>query len=351
MSKKTVLGVIFGGKSSEYEVSIMSAKAVMQAVDRAKFDIVTIGISREGKWLLYNGDPKKIQPDLWEKDSEVLNLMELKEKIDFALPVLHGTYGEDGTIQGLFEMLDIPYGGCGVLASSLCMDKGMAKDVFVQNQIATCKSVNVSRNSVRENLDGTATELMDYFRCPVYVKPSNMGSSVGVSRAETKEEIAKALILADRFDRRIIVEEEIKGRELEVAIMGNNQLESAGPGEILPPDDFYDYESKYKSGSGTRLIVPAEISEEQKTEFIKIAEKAYRACDCSGFARVDFFLEDETERILINEINTIPGFTKYSMFPLLFAEKGVSFSEVIERIVEYGYERYNDKNQRETVYR
>ena len=351
MMGKTRLGVIFGGKSSEHEVSCVSAKNVMQMADKDKFEIVCIGIDRDGKWLHYKGEPEDIEIDKWQENTEPIELLKLKEIIDFAFPVLHGMYGEDGTIQGLFEMLDIPYAGCGVLASSLCMDKGMAKEIFVRYGIPTCRYRNVTKEKFLKNPEKTVDDLKKHFSGAMFVKPSNLGSSVGISRAETKEELMEALKLAVKYDRRIIVEEAIDAREVEVAVTGNDELDTGYVGEIEIVSQFYDYEAKYSEDSGTKLNIPANLDEGTADKIVKYAHRAYRALDCAGFARLDFFVERGTGRILINEINTIPGFTKYSMFPVMFEKKGLPNNELIERIVNLGYERYNDKNNRETTHR
>ena len=348
---KIRLGVIFGGKSSEHEVSCVSAKNVMLMADSEKYDIVCIGIDRDGTWLHYTGKPENIQVDRWQEDTEPVEISKLKELIDFAFPVLHGMYGEDGTIQGLFEMMNIPYAGCGVLASSLCMDKGMAKEIFVRYGIPTCKYRNVSKEAFIRNPERTVDELMEHFDGAMFVKPSNLGSSVGISRAENREQLMEALKLAIRYDRRIIVEEAIDAREVECAVIGNDKLDTGYLGEIEMVTEFYDYEAKYSGESGTTLQIPAKIEENTAEKIIRYAHRAYRALDCAGFARLDFFVERGTGRVLINEINTIPGFTEYSMFPVMFGRKGVPADKLIERIVDLGYERYNDKNNRQTVYR
>lgn len=349
--EKNRIGVIFGGKSGEHEVSLMSAKAVIKAINNEKHDVVMIGIDRDGRWLLYKGDVDGIVTDLWEENSEPIDIGKIKELIDFALPIVHGTYGEDGTIQGLFEMLDVPYAGCGVLSSSMCMDKVVAKDLFVKYGIPTCDYMMVTREELDSDMDAAVDRIWEYFDGHVFVKPSNMGSSVGISKASDRESLRKALAEAAKFDRRIIVEEAVDAREVETAVIGNNVPQIGSVGEIIAGSDFYDYHAKYTDDSGSRLVIPAPISPEAEKKIRELAVRAYKAMDCTGFARVDFFVDRETEDVLINEINTIPGFTKYSMFPLLWKDAGIEFSDLIEKIVEFGYERYNDKNNRQTVYR
>ncbi len=340
------IGVIFGGNSGEHEVSLMSAAAVISAIDKSKYEIVRIGITKEGKWLRYDGPVDKIPSGEWSRDGKELNVWNLNNIIDFAFPVLHGSCGEDGTMQGLLEIMDIPYAGCGVLASALCMDKAAAKDIFELNGIKTCKYMLVYAAEVDKDADFVAEDIEKRIPGAVFIKPSNMGSSIGISKAKGREEIVKALRLAASYDRRIIVEQAVTAREIEVAVIGNEYPQAADPGEIIAASEYYDYESKYTDGSGTLLEIPAHLEPELKQKIKDLAVKAYRAADCAGFSRVDFFVDRRTDEVLINEINTIPGFTKYSMFPILWENSGIGFTELIERIVEFGYERYNDKNNR-----
>jgi len=344
------IGIIFGGRSFEHEVSLMSAVSVMKVLDPEKFEIIPIGITKDGDWKKYIGPIADIENGAWEKTATPFNPGDLKKEIDFAFPILHGPYGEDGTIQGLFEMLDIPYAGCGVLASALAMDKIVAKELFTINGLPSCSYVSVfgeeltGERELHEAIERIEKQLSN--RYPVFVKPSNMGSSVGVSKAKNREELISALKAASKYDRRLIVEEGIDGRELETAIIGNYTAEAAVVGEILPSAEFYDYRAKYFDGGQSKLCIPADISPKLSEKIREIALKAYQTLDCTGFARVDFFLENGTDRMLINEINTIPGFTKYSMFPLLWESAGVVYSRLIERIVELGYERHYAKNHR-----
>ena len=340
------IGVFFGGKSGEHEISLMSATAVINAIDKRKYKVVQIGITRDGQWRHFEGSTDHIEDGTWEAESTPLNIGELPQIIDFALPVLHGPFGEDGTIQGLFEMMDIPYGGCGVLASSACMDKATAKKLFEEAGIPTSNFHLVYSEDVEEDIESVADEIENDLSYVMYVKPSNMGSSVGISKVRDRDELKKALILASKFDRRILVEEGVNCREVETGVIGNKNIEAACVGEILASKDFYDYDAKYTDDAGTRINIPADLPKYTSEKIREYAKRAYSALDCSGFARVDFFVEKETGEVYINEINTIPGFTKYSMFPLMWAEVGVSFSELIERIIDYGYERYNAKNNR-----
>ncbi len=340
------IGVIFGGKSGEHEVSLLSATSVIEAIDREKYDVVMIGITKKGQWKLYGGDVKNLADGSWEETAEDIEASDLKQLADFALPILHGPYGEDGTIQGLFEMLDVPYAGCGVLSSALCMDKVSAKKIFERMGLPTARYKLVYAEDVREDMDSVIKEVEAELPYTLFVKPSNMGSSVGISKVRNREELREALTLAGKYDRRIIVEEGINCREVETGVLGNHKPEVAAVGEIVAKLDFYDYTAKYTDDAGTELSIPAKLPSSTYEEIRGLAKKAYMALDCSGFARIDFFVDKDTGEVYINEINTIPGFTKYSMFPLMWKEAGLSFRELVERIVDLGYERYHAKNNR-----
>ena len=340
------IGVIFGGKSGEHEVSLLSATSVIEAIDREKYDVVMIGITKKGQWKLYGGDVKDLADGSWEETAKDIEASDLKQLADFALPILHGPYGEDGTIQGLFEMLDVPYAGCGVLSSALCMDKVSAKKIFERMGLPTARYKLVYAEDVREDMDSVIKEVEAELPYTLFVKPSNMGSSVGISKVRNREELREALTLAGKYDRRIIVEEGINCREVETGVLGNHKPEVAAVGEIVAKLDFYDYTAKYTDDAGTELSIPAKLPSSTYEEIRGLAKKAYMALDCSGFARIDFFVDKDTGEVYINEINTIPGFTKYSMFPLMWKEAGLSFRELVERIVDLGYERYHAKNNR-----
>lgn len=342
--KRKRIGVIFGGRSGEHEVSLLSAASVIRHLDREKFEPVLIGITREGKWKKFDGTTEEIEDGSWEGKAEDYNVGNLAETVDFALPIMHGPYCEDGKIQGLFEMMDIPYGGCGVMASAAAMDKAIAKDIFIQHSIPVTEHVFATKADVEENVGAIVKEVEEEFGYPCFVKPVNMGSSVGVSKASDKEELIEALNLACQYDKRIIIEKGVNCRELEVGVIGNVYPEASAIGEILSEHDFYDYSSKYTDGMA-RLAIPADIPEATAEMMKKVAIKAYKAIDGEGFARVDFFIDRNNGEIYLNEINTIPGFTKYSMFPLLWEEAGVKYHEQLERIIELGYERYNNKNK------
>lgn len=361
MSKERI-GIIFGGRSGEHEVSLMSAASVISAIDREKYEVVCFGITEQGTWLLYDGSAEKIEDGSWQQDAEdalqrdpqkyAVTLLgtgdqSVKSRIDFAFPVLHGTYGEDGTVQGLFEMMDIPYAGCGVLSSAVCMDKGIAKDVFTRAGLPQVEHCLIAGEDMVSDLKSVIQGIMDKMSFPLFVKPANTGSSVGIGKATDEKQLQSALEYAARFDRRIVVERFIPCREVETGVVGNFQTEVAVVGEILAEEaEFYDYKAKYHSDGKTKLCIPAQLPEEQSEQIRAMAKRAYSAADCSGYARVDFFIDRVTGEIYLNEINTIPGFTKYSMFPILWEAKGLAYPQLIERIIALGYERHFAKNHR-----
>lgn len=352
------LGIIFGGKSDEHEISILSASSIVAAMEGSQYEVIKIGINKNGNWYLITDkmdditslDDERIHTlipsECEERESaKEISVGELSQTIDFAFPVLHGPFGEDGTIQGLFEMMDIPYAGCGVAASALAMDKIFTKEIWIRSGLPVCKHKIIRKSDVSNHLEKKLMDIANALGYPLFVKPANMGSSVGINRASNMDELENAVHEALKYDSRVIIEEEIIGRELETAVLGNSNVEAAAVGEIVTTGKFYDYESKYKDGM-TKLFIPADIPEDAKSQISRIAIDSFRALDGSGFGRVDFFLEEKTGKILLNEINTIPGFTKFSMFPSLWAKAGVEYRELIERIIDLGYERYNAKNNR-----
>jgi D-alanine-D-alanine ligase len=345
------LGIIFGGRSGEHAVSLMSAASIISTLDSQKFQVICIGITRQGEWRRFEGMPAEIESGVWEQNSTHFTIDDLKKEVDFVFPVLHGTYGEDGTIQGLFEMLDIPYAGCGVLASSLAMDKIAAKTIFDGYGLPICKYKTVMSEDLGICDEKLAIDIEEKLsnKYPLFVKPANLGSSVGINKAKNREQLIAALYEAAKYDRRLLVEEGIDGREIEVAMLGNSDIKASITGEIVPSDEFYSYTAKYFDDGQSKLIIPVEIDAKIEEAIREMSIKAYASLDCAGFARVDFFLEKTTNKIYINEINTIPGFTKFSMFPLLWKHTGINYSGLLERIVELGYERYNAKNNRETA--
>ena len=362
MNNKLNVAVVFGGKSGEHEVSLMSATNVIKAMDKEKYNIFMIGITKQGKWMAYNGEADWIADGSWEKEAAgmdrdaTINLLfsdlfngKSDNRIDAVFPVLHGPNGEDGTIQGLFEMLDVPYVGCGVLASALGMDKAFSKQLFQIAGLPVGSYEVIMKKDILENESSVIERIEAKFNYPVFVKPANMGSSVGISKAHDRMELLEGLREASKYDRKILVEEYINCRELECSVLGNNEPIVSGVGEIIPSHEFYDYEAKYFDDGKSVLIIPAKLDEKKAEELYSIARKAYIALDCSGMARVDFFMEKGTDKIYINEINTIPGFTKISMYPKLWEAAGIGYSELIDRLIELSIDIYNQKRNVQTT--
>jgi D-alanine-D-alanine ligase len=344
MAKKRI-AVVFGGKSSEHEVSRVSATSVIKALDRNKYDIVTVGVTKQGDWKLYEGPADLIASGEWEKTAQPLPFEKLKEIADFVLPIMHGPNAEDGTVQGLLELLNVPYGGCGVTGCAAAMDKIIAKDIFANHGLP--QTPYVAFTGPRAKDPAVIEEIDAKLEYPVFIKPANMGSSVGITKVFHKEDLRAAIDEALRFDDRIVAEQGVKNaRELETGIVGNDELFTASVGEIRPGAEFYDYEAKY-TDNASELIIPAPISAEQKAEIQAMARIAYKALGCFGYARVDFLMDGMSGKIVINEINAIPGFTSLSMFPMLCADAGLPYSSALDRIIELGYERYNAKNNRQ----
>ncbi|MDR1571383.1 MAG: D-alanine--D-alanine ligase [Clostridiales Family XIII bacterium] len=353
------VGIVFGGQSCEHEISILSAASVAGAIPADRYEARPIGINRKGEWFLIAGgmeglsgldDPRigtLIPADaaICGGQARHISAGDLPKHIDFAFPVLHGPYGEDGKAQGLFEMLGLPYAGCGVTASAIAMDKIFTKEIWLRAGLPVCAHEPLCEGDYLADPEGELGRLEKAIGFPAFVKPANMGSSVGVSMARDGEGLKRAVEKAFLYDGRLIVEERIDCRELEAGLLGNFGAEVSAVGEIAPAAEFYDYDSKYRDGA-TRLSIPADIDGGAAARVRALAARAYRALGCEGFARIDFFLERPSGRLLLNEINTIPGFTAYSMFPLLWKEAGLGYPELIERIVGLGYERHNAKNNR-----
>lgn len=369
MAQKTRVYLIFGGRSGEHEVSLMSAKNVMDALDKNRYEIVPIGITKQGQWLL-SGDPMKALTEGVEQaggfpvgllgDPTHKSLVAVGPEAPVNLPaggdapavffpVLHGTYGEDGTMQGLLEMANVPYVGCGVLASSVGMDKAVAKMLFQQAGLLVAPYRVYLRKELEQNLDGVLSDAEAAFggRYPLFVKPANLGSSVGISKAKNRDELAAGLREAARFDRRILVEIGVDAREIEVAVLGNDDPIASIPGEVIPGHEFYDYKDKYYDNQSSTRI-PADIPVEVAEEIRRQAILAFKAIDGSGMARCDFFLERGTNRVIINEVNTIPGFTRISMYPKMWEATGIRYSELCDRLIQLALERHADKNRNET---
>lgn len=350
---KTKLAVIFGGMSTEHDVSIVSGTSVIKNLNKDKYDIIPIYISDKGDWYVYSKPIIEIKVlNIGEQPKEletIKNPFEMLKQVDVVFPVLHGLYGEDGTIQGLLELLKIPYVGCKVLGSCLCMDKIYTKIVLNKANINQAKYIYLKKikNEILQEyiyideefneqmvcVDEAAKIIKEKLGLPVFVKPSNSGSSVGVNKAETLEQLKLAIEYASKYDAKILIEENINGREIECAVIGNEVIDSSCVGEILPADNFYSYDAKYNNSS-SRIEIPAQIPNEISEEIRKIAKKAYKAVDAKGLARVDFFVEKNTNKVYLNEINTMPGFTNISMYPKLWEKSGKSYSNLLDELIE-----------------
>jgi len=376
MTKKLRVGILFGGRSGEHEVSLLSAASVLKSIDREKFDVVPIGITKEGRWLaaadahnLLEGNGSEVVQRLRAGDPESTPGAKLLQEgiptlmapvpgpqgpegkaLDVVFPVLHGTFGEDGTIQGLFELAGIAYVGSGVLGSSAGMDKDVMKRLFAQAKLPIVKHVTILRADWEKSPRKAIAQVEKALKYPVFVKPANLGSSVGISKAHDRKELGPALDLAARYDRKLVVEEGVggkkkKARELEVAVLGNDVPEASVVGEIIPGKEFYDYEAKYHS-EGSVPVIPAKLTKSQTKQVREMAVAAFRACDLSGLARVDFLMEpDGKQRIFLNEVNTLPGFTRISMYPKLWDATGMSYKSLITRLIELALERHEEKNR------
>ncbi len=372
MSKKRV-AIIFGGQSSEHEVSRVSAQSVIENIDKQKYDVEIIGITKNGQWLNYNGPIEKIGSGDWEAiaQKKLLESMpseseteaqitevnsarqiiagEKKAPIDVVFPVLHGCNGEDGTIQGLFELAGIPYVGCGVLGAAVGMDKAYTKIIFEKEGLPQGDYLVFNRKQVYNQIDDVAAQVEGRLTYPCFVKPSNAGSSVGVNKASDRESLKKALIIAAKNDRRILVEEFIDGREIECAVLGNDEPVASTVGEVVPCNEFYDYEAKYQVGDSSKVVIPAEnLSRETVAKIREYAVRAFKCLDCAGLSRVDFFVHKDTGEIYINEINTLPGFTQISMYPKLWAASGIPYPELIDKLIELAFERFEDTKREYT---
>ncbi len=368
MSPKLRVGVIFGGRSGEHEVSLRSAESIINALDRDKYEVVPIAITKSGKWLASSeatnllpgavmanadqhvaifGDPTEKGLARFTGENETGT----RDKLDVIFPVLHGTYGEDGTIQGLLEMADVPYVGCGVLGSAAGMDKVVMKRLFREAGLPIVEFSHFLRSQWEADPLLIELRVAEEIGFPCFVKPANLGSSVGISKATDAKSLNDAIALAAKYDRKIIVERGVDAREIEVSVLGNDQPTASLPGEIVPQSaEFYDYQAKYISADGARLEIPANLSEAQTKEIQQLAIQAFQAVDGSGLGRVDFFLERETGKLLLNEINTMPGFTSISMYPKLWEASGLGYSQLIDRLLELAFERHSEKSRNVTSF-
>src|SRR6202790_5344565 len=391
MSKIRV-GILFGGRSGEHEVSLLSAASVLNAIDKDKYEVVPIGITKDGRWLtagdaenllqgklvieprhLRAGDPELTQaaavlargesvvvpPEPVHQQSGLVPFQtdaaltrrasDRAINVDVIFPVLHGTFGEDGTIQGLLELADIAYVGAGVLGSSAGMDKDIMKSLFRAAGLPIVKHVTVLRSQFERESKKLQKLVESKLKYPVFVKPANLGSSVGISKAHDRKELGPAIAEAAKFDRKIVIEQGVggrkqKAREIECSVLGNDKPEASLPGEIVPSTEFYDYNAKYLD-EGSQLIIPARLTQGETKEVQRLAIAAFTAVDCAGLARVDFLMDPKSRKIYLNEINTMPGFTAISMYPKLWAASGVSYSDLIGRLIHLGLERHADKKR------
>lgn len=352
MATKQRVGIIYGGKSSEHEVSIHTALSIIQAVDKERYDVLPIYVDVNGKWVRgpWVADvPQKAEDLRYTLDQyEAPNVFALSEELDVMFPVIHGPNGEDGTLQGMLELLDVPYVGSGVLGSALGMDKVMMKEVFASAGLPQGAYISFLRNELHADMEGICDRIVEELGLPCFVKPANMGSSVGISKAKDRDGLVEALKFAARFDRKVIVEEFISGRELEIAVLGNDSPDASVVGEIIFGNEFYDYEAKYKSNN-TRLDIPAHVPDSVVERMKELAVQAFLALDCSGLSRVDFFWNEESDTLYINEINTLPGFTPFSMYPMMWKAAGVEYAELIDRLIGFALERYKEKKENELV--
>ena len=353
--KRLRIGVLFGGRSGEHEVSLASAASVIRGLDPEKYEAVPIGISKDGRWLVGQGAQKMLpevlrsgQRVVLPADPNAAALVPLDEthagtlRVDVVFPVLHGTFGEDGTVQGLLELAGLPYVGAGVLASAVGMDKDVQKRLYQQAGLPVAECLCILRADWEKSRAKVQRAVEQRFRYPLFVKPATLGSSVGMSKVHDREGLPAALDLAAEFAQKILVERAIQGREIEVSVLGNEDPKASVPGEIVPHREFYDYTAKYLE-EGTRLIIPARLTRTQVRRFQDYAVRAFRAIECTGMARVDFFLERRTGRTYLNEINTIPGFTSISMYPKLWEATGLSFRELVDRLIELALAQHREK--------
>jgi D-alanine-D-alanine ligase len=367
-SQKIRLALLFGGRSGEHQVSIASAASVMQAIDCQKYDVIPVYLTPEGRWLpkveprqlLHSGGtPSSQMYALFSSDPQQRGLLPLSsssgapfgsaQSIDVVFPLLHGTYGEDGTVQGLLELAGVPYIGAGVLGSAVGMDKVTMKNLFKEAGLPVVPYMLVRRHNWEGAPQAVLQQVLETFTLPIFVKPANLGSSVGISKVKHPEELPIALDLASQYDRRLLIEQGLDCRELECSVLGNEEPIASVIGEIIPHREFYDYEAKYSDGL-TDLCIPADIPTALAEELRHMALRAFRSIDAAGLARVDFFVERHTHKPYVNEINTLPGFTQVSMYPKLWEASGIPYSELIDRLVQLALERYHDRRRTSTTY-
>ncbi len=371
--KKLRIAVLFGGRSGEHEVSLMSARSVLAALDPEKYEVTQVGITLDGEWLhgantldaFTSGKFNELNRVILPGDPSHSNVYELRNtqhaahsaqdtltlhllpQIDVFFPVLHGPFGEDGTLQGLLEMADVAYVGAGVAGSSVGMDKGIFKDVMRANNIPIVESVLVLRGDIENDMDGVIEKVEKMGAYPFFAKPANLGSSVGISKCNSRSDLSEGLMEAARYDRRIVIEKGVGNvREVEVSVLGNEDPETSVCGEVLPSREFYSYESKYIDGT-SGLIIPSQLPNEVTEKIREYAVRAYKAIDCAGMARADFFVESDTHKIYLNELNTLPGFTSISMYPKLWQASGLSYPKLVDRLIELALARKAQRDRTE----
>jgi D-alanine-D-alanine ligase len=363
---KLRVAVLFGGRSGEHEVSLMSARNVLSALDPAKYDVTQIGITHDGVWLtgedvigkFEQGDLRALEQVIVAPDPTLSGVYVVRDTrhvkladVDVYFPVLHGTFGEDGTIQGLFELANAAYVGAGVVGSAVGMDKGIFKDVMLANNIPVVDTLVVRRAEIEQDMASVIEKAEALSAYPLFTKPANLGSSVGVTKCNNRSDLQEGLMEAASFDRRVLIQKGIRSpREIEVSVLGNDNPIASVPGEILPSREFYSYESKYIDGT-SGLIIPAPLPAEVAEQIREYAVRAYRAIDCAGMARVDFFLEKDTNQIYLNELNSLPGFTKISMYPKLWEASGLPYSKLVDRLIELALERRAERARTSHIYR
>ena len=369
---KTHVGVIFGGRSGEHEISLLSARSILSALDPAKYSVTQIGISHDGAWLVGDNLLEIMSKGLTVEDITRLNsatilpdptspgvyyiqhtssgdILKRLSDLDVVFPVLHGTYGEDGTVQGLLELAEVAYVGAGVLGSSVGMDKGLFRDVMRVNHIPQVETIIVLRKEITQNIEEVLARAEVMAPYPLFTKPANLGSSVGISKCVNRSDLIEGLMDAARYDRRILIERGVRAREIEVSVLGNDDPVASVPGEIIPSGDFYSYEAKYIDNR-SQLLIPAPISFETSQQVRELAVRGYLAVDCAGMARVDFLMDKDTGELFLNEINTLPGFTKISMYPKLWEASGLAFPELVDRLIELALERRAERDRTEWRY-
>jgi len=371
MVNRLRIGVIFGGRSGEYEISLLSTRSVLSVLDPHRYAVTQIGITQQGAWLTARSEsdlsvldalqtgklegllPAAILPDPSRPGLFVMDTAgerwDLITELDVIFPVLHGPYGEDGTLQGLLELVDIAYVGAGVVGSAVGMDKGVFQSVMLALGIPVVETQVILRSDVINDLNGTIVQSELVAPYPLFIKPANLGSSVGVSKCQNRSDLHEGLLEAARFDRRILVQRGVNAREIEVAVLGNDKPMASIPGEVLPSREFYSYEAKYIDNT-SGLLIPAPLPDETAELARQLAVQAFQAIDCAGMARVDFLLDKDSGELFLNEVNTIPGFTQISMYPKLWEATGVPYSELVDRLIALAIERKAERNQIERKY-